>query len=92
MGYPVQSNRDDPRSKKTSSPVPLEVVLDVGFNKIELLSGVMMVETPFLGYLDPTISTPNQPCYSLDDRGFRIGKYIISSSTGYRLDSFLQKS
>jgi len=92
----VQSNRDDPRSKKSflSAGAALEVALDVGFNKIELLSGVASGGNTLgsWGILDRhTISTPNQPCYSLDQsevfRTRKVHHFVFNRD--YRLDSIL---
>jgi len=68
--------------------------LDVGFNKIELLSGVASGGNTLgsWGILDRhTISTPNQPCYSLDQsevfRTRKVHHFVFNRD--YRLDSIL---
>lgn len=92
----VQSNKDDPRSKKEflSFGAALEAVLDVGRNRVELLAGVASGGNTLgaWGILDRhVVSTPNQTCYSLDQsevfRTRKIHHFVFNRD--YRVDSIL---
>ncbi len=92
----VQSNQDDPRSRKDflSFGAALEAALDVGSNHIGLLAGVASGGNTLgaWGILDRHIvSTPNQTCYSLSQsevyRTRKIHHFVFNRD--YRVDSIL---
>lgn len=92
----VQSNQDDPRSKKDflSFGAALEAELDVGSNRVGLLAGVASGGNTLgaWGILDRhVLATPNQICYGLNQaevyRTRRIHHFVFNRD--YRIDSIL---